>query len=60
MTSTPSGPSYRYSKPKHMFSPDIHIIEPTNSGDIRDTIGDDDGQDVFSKKEFVYITPVLN
>jgi hypothetical protein len=57
MSSNPSGPSYRYRKSNDVFTPDIHTITPANSGDIMDTIGDGDGQNVFGKKDFVYLTP---
>ena len=58
LLSSPSqGPGYyRYSK--HDHTPDIHIIEPTNSTAAREIIGDDDSQDIIDE-DFIYLTPMV-
>ena len=57
LSSPSSGPGYRYSKSKHALTPDIHIIEPTNSVAAKEVAGDE--QDV-EETEFIYLTPLLN
>ena len=59
LLSSPSpGLGYRYSKSKHALTPDIHIIEPSNSAAAKEVAGDAE-QDV-DETELIYLTPLLN